>query len=201
MKLYHCTKTRSTRVLWILEELGLSYQLETLPFDPKALKGADYLEINPFGKVPVLVDGAVTMSESVAIVQYVLDRYADGRLEPDRESPLYGKFLQWLHFGEATMMGPVAELASHTKFLPEEDRNPAIAKRARGTLAHYAGILDDELEGQSYLIDDEFTAADIVVGYTLYVTELFNMWPEGHRNLDAYITRLKERPAFQKACA
>ncbi len=201
MKLYHCTKSRSVRVLWMLEELELSYELETLPFDPKALKGADYLEINPFGKVPVLVDGAVTMSESVAIVQYLLDRYADGRLEPDRDSPEYGTFLQWLHFGEATMMGPVSELASHTVFLPAEDRNPAIAKRARGTLNHYASILDEELEGQSYLVDEEFTAADIVVGYTLYATELFNMWPEGHGNLDSYLARLKERPAFQKASA
>ena len=84
-----------------------------MPFDPKALKAADYLEINPFGKVPVLVDGALTMSESVAIVQYLLDRYADGRLEPDRSSPEYGRFLQWLHFGESTLMGAVAEVAAH----------------------------------------------------------------------------------------
>ena len=201
MKLYHCKKSRSTRVLWLLQELGLDYELETLPFDPKALKGPDYLEINPFGKVPVLVDGGVTMSESVAIVQYILDRYADGRLEPDRESPAYGKFLQWLHFGESTLMGAVAEVASHTVFLPEEQRNAHIAQRARGTVAHYAGVLDTELNGREYLVDNDFTAADIVVGYTLYVTDLFKMWPEGFANLNFEHFFLQPLDGFQQATA
>ncbi|HHQ13901.1 MAG TPA: hypothetical protein ENK16_02635 [Chromatiales bacterium] len=116
MKVYHCSKSRSVRVIWMLEELGLEYELETMPFGPEGLQSADYLAINPFGKVPVLVDGALTMSESVAIIQYLLDRYADGRLQPDPDSPEYGRFLQWLHFGESTMMGPVATIARYTVF-------------------------------------------------------------------------------------
>jgi len=201
MKLYHVSKSRSVRVLWLLEELGLDYQLETMSFDPKSLKGADYLEVNPFGKVPVLVDGGTTMSESVAIVQYLLDRYGDGRLEPDRDSPDYGRFLQWLHFGESTMMGPVADLLSHSVFLAEDQRVPAIANRARKTLAHFGGILDEELAGGEYLVGGEFTAADIIVGYTLFICEMFGVLPEDLPNLAAYLGRLKARPAFQKATA
>lgn len=201
MKLYHCAKSRSVRVLWLLEELGLAYELVELPFDPKALKAPDYLKINPFGKVPVLVDGGVTMSESVAIIQYLMDRYADGRLEPDRASPEYGRYLQWMHFGESTMMGPVAEVASHTFFLPEEQRSPHIAERGRQTFKHYAGILDKELSGSEYLVGEEFTAADVVVGYSLFIVEMFRVMPEGFPALAAYLERLKQRPAFQKATA
>ena len=201
MKLYHCAKSRSVRVLWLLEELGLDYQLETMPFDPKALQAADYLEISPFGKVPVLVDGAVTMSESVAIVQYLLDRYADGRLQPDPEAPEFGKFLQWLHFGESTLMGPVAALSLNTYFLPEDQRDARAAERARRTLNHYAGILDKELAGRQYLLGDTFTAADIVVGYAFFAMKLFRSYPDGFPNLDAWFERLKARPAYQMATA
>jgi glutathione S-transferase len=199
MKLYHCAKSRSVRVWWLLEELGLDYQLEEMPFDPKSLQSVDYLKINPFGKVPVLVDGALTMFESVAIVQYVIDRYGDGRLEPDRTSPAYGLYLQWLHFGESTMMGPVAEVGSHVFFLPEEQRNPAIAERGRKSLAHFLGILDAELASKEYLLGDTFTAADIVVGYTLFVCHLFKIMPDGCPHLEAYYDRLRNRPAFKTA--
>lgn len=201
MKLYHCTKSRSVRVLWLLEELGLDYKLEVLPFDPKALKSVDYLELNPFGKVPVLVDGPVTMSESVAIVQYLVDRYGDGRFEPDRAAPEYGAFLQWMHFGESTMMGPVAEIASHTYFLPEDQRNPAIAERGRASLAHFLDVLDKDLSDKNYLVGEEFTAADIIVGYTLFACHLFGIMPDSFASLNAYYERLASRPAFQKATA
>ena len=201
MKLYHCANSRSVRVLWLLEELGLEYTLERMSFDPDSLQSADYLAINPFGKVPLLVDGATTMSESVAIVQYILNRYADGRLEPDRDGPEYGKFLQWIHFGESTMFGPVAQMLAHTMFLPEEQRNPAIVEQGKKTYSHYLDILDKELADKEYLCGGEFSAADIVIGYSLFVVKLFKLAPEGFENLDAYYDRLSSRPAFQKAVA
>lgn len=201
MKLYHCKGSRSTRVLWMLEELGLDYELETLPFDPKALQSVDYLELNPFGKVPVLVDHAVTMFESVAIIQYLLEHYADGRLEPPRKSPEYGRFLQWLHFGEATLMGPVTQVALHSMLLPESERQPAFVDAGKRTFQHYAKTLDSALEGQTYLVDDEFTAADIVVGYTLHVATQCGIVPADRRQLVAYHERLASRPAFRKAFA
>ena len=201
MKLYHCAKTRSSRVLWLLEELGLEYQLEAMPFDPKALKAPDYLEISPLGKVPVLVDDAVTMMESVAIMQYLLNRYGEGRLEPDHDGPHYGEFLQWMHFGEATLMGPISQVLQHALFLPEDQRQPEVAEQGRRTFTAYAGVLNQTLANQNYLIDDEFTAADIVVGYGLFVADMANMLPARSNQLTAYYDRLKARPAFQSATA
>jgi len=199
MKLYHCAKTRSTRVLWLLEELGLDYDLEVMPFDPKALQQPDYLSLNPFGKVPALVDGPVSMFESIAIMQYILEHYANGRLEPDRKGPDYGVFLQWLVFGEATLMGQIAVIGQHTFLLPEGERNPAEVERARKTLATYAEILDEELSGKSYLAAETFTAADISVGYALFLLHMFDVYPAGNANLDAYYERLAARRAFQTA--
>ena len=202
MKVYHCSKSRSVRVLWMLEELGLEYELETIPFGPEGLQSTDYLAVNPFGKVPVLVDGAVTMSESVAIIQYLLDRYADGQLQPDPDSPEYGRFLQWMHFGESTMMGPVATIARYTIFLRDgQAKDEHALAAARKTLNHYCEVLDKELASREYLVDNQFTAADIVVGYSVFVTRLFRAFPEGHSNLDAWYQRLEARPAFQKAVA
>jgi glutathione S-transferase len=186
-------------VLWFLEELGLDYEIEVLPFDPKALKSVDYLALNPFGKVPVLVDHELIMFESVAIVQYLLERYADGRFEPPRASPDYGRFLQWMHFGEATLMGPVSQLAEHTELLPEVERLPAVAASARRSFTHHAGILDAALAEHDYLVGNTFTAADIVVGYTVHMAKRYDALPERARALAAYYERLAGRPAFVKA--
>lgn len=199
MKLYHCKQSRSSRVLWCLEELGLAYEIEVLPFDPKALKSVDYLELNPFGKVPVLVDDGLIMSESVAIIQYLLERYAEGRLEPERSSTDYGVFLQWMHFGEATLMGPVSLLADHVALLPEEDRRPELADKGRRNFQHYAEIMGVTLKEHDYLVGAQFTAADIVVGYAVHVAKVFGA--ELPRPIEAYYARLAARPAFVKALA
>jgi glutathione S-transferase len=199
MKLYHCKGSRSCRVLWLLEELALEYELEVLPFDRHALQSVDYLSINPFGKVPVLVDDAVTMFESVAIIQYLLRRYGEGRLEPPDAAPEYGQFLQWMHFAESTLMGPVAQIALHTALLPENERHPDIAAAGRRAFTYYARTLNQVLSGQTYLVDDEFTASDIVMGYTLHAAHMFGSIPAEHKALHEYYQRLKARPAFQTA--
>jgi glutathione S-transferase len=199
MKLYHCERSRSTRVLWLLEELELEYDIEVLPFDRKALRSVDYLAINPFGKVPVLVDDTVTMFESVAIIQYLLYRYGDGRLEPPLGSAEYGQYLQWLHFGESTLMGPVGQVALHTLLLPEAERDPGIAAEGRRVFRHYARELDRHFGTRDYVVDNEFTAADIVIGYTLYVADACQELPEELKTLRAYYERLRARPAFRKA--
>lgn len=201
MKLYHCKGSRSARVLWLLEELGLEYEIETLPFDPKALRSADYLAVNPFGKVPVLIDDAVTMFESVAIIQYILEHHADGRLEPDRAGPEYGTFLQWMHFGEATLMGPVSMIIENALLLPEAQRRPELAEQGRRSFKFYAEQLDKHLRDRTYLIDDTFTAADIVVGYTLHVAAQCDALPAEAAALRRYYERLAARPAFEKAVA
>lgn len=199
MKLYHCLGSRSTRVLWMLEELGLEFEIEVLPFDVEALQSADYLQLEGRGRVPVLVIDAVTMYESVPIVQYLLDHYADGRLEPPRGSNDYGVFLQRMTFGEETLMGPVSKIARHSFALPEAERDPAMLREGKRRFNHYARTLEDTLATQDYLYDGEFTAADIVVGYALHIAAHAGALPDECSRLSAYYERLAARPAFKKA--
>ncbi|NNC65015.1 MAG: glutathione S-transferase family protein [Gammaproteobacteria bacterium] len=199
MKLYHYSKSRSTRVLWLLEELGLEYDAEMLPFDARAFSIADHLEVESYGELPMLVDGAASMGESIAVVTYLLDRYGDGRLAPDRESDEYGPFLEWIQFGERSLMDPLSQLVQHTALLPEDERDRAAADKARRVFKHFARSIDEALEGHTYLVGDQFSAADIVVGYALFVADEFGVFPSGLENLPAYYDRLRERAAFKLA--
>ena len=199
MKLYHYSKSRSTRVLWLLEELGLEYDAEMLPFDARAFDLADHLEIESYGELPILVDGAASMSESIAIVKYLLDRYGDGGLEPDRTSDDYGPFLEWIQFSERSLMDPLSQLLQHTALLPEGERDKAVVDRARRVFRHNARAVDDALEGKEYLVGNAFSAADIVIGYVLFLAEDNDLFPAGLDNLRAYYARLSERAAFKLA--
>jgi len=199
MKLYHCAKSRSTRVLWLLEELGLDYDAEMLPFDARAFRLADHMQIESYGALPMLLDDAYAGSESIAVVQYVLDRYGDGKLAPDRDADTYGPFLEWLQFGETKLMDPLTELLQHSVLLPEPERDKKAAERARRVFEHFARAVDTALEGKRYLVGEDFSAADIVVGYVLSLAEDFGVFPQGLGNLRAYHARLRERPACQLA--
>jgi glutathione S-transferase len=100
--LYHSPRTRSLRVLWLLEELGVPYELRSMTFTPDVLQSADYLRLSPLGKVPALEDGDVRLFESGAIVEYLVERYDDGRLAPAIGTPARAAYLQWIHFAEGT---------------------------------------------------------------------------------------------------
>jgi glutathione S-transferase len=199
MKLYHYAKSRSTRALWLLEELGLEYDAEMLPFDPRAFRLADHLEIESYGALPMLLDDAYAGSESIAVVQYLLDRYAAGKLIPDRDSDAYGPFLEWLQFGENKLMDPLTQLLQHSVLLPEAERDKKAADQARRVFRHFARTVDTALEGKRYLLGEEFSAADIVVGYALFLADDFGVFPQGLGNLSEYYARLRERPAFKLA--
>jgi glutathione S-transferase len=103
--LYHCADARSFRALWALEEVGVPYALELLPFPPRFMK-REYLDINPLGTIPLLIDGETRMTESAAICQYLADRYCGPPLAVGREEPAYASYLNALHFGEATLTFP-----------------------------------------------------------------------------------------------
>jgi glutathione S-transferase len=199
MKLYHYSKSRSTRVLWLLEELGLEYEAEMLPFDGRAFRLADHFEIESYGELPLLVDDGHAMTESIAAVHYLLNRYADGRLEPDRDSSLYGPFLEWIEFAESKLMDPLTQFLQHTVLLPQSERDQKVAAQSRRVLEHFARTIDAALAGKRYLLGDELTAADIVVGHALFLAADFGALPEGLGNLSEYYERLSERPPFKLA--
>ena len=133
--LYHCIDARSFRALWALEEIGLPYKLEMLPFPPRFLK-REYLAINPLGTIPLLIDGETRMTESAAICQYLGDRYSGPPLTSTRDEPAYGAYLNALHFGEATLTFPQTIVLRYGLLEPPEKRLPqAAADYKRWTLA------------------------------------------------------------------
>ncbi len=199
IKLYHAPMTRSLRIVWLLEELGLRYELEKVTFVPPS--AAPFSQATPSGKLPVIEDGDLVMFESGAILEYILERYGGGRLAPAVGTPLRGTFLQWVHFSEATLFPPLGEIAWHTMFGPETSRSPVAADTARRRAAATLAVLEKALAGKDHLLGRDFSAADIMMGFSLLAAQYFGVLGDDYPNVRTYIARLAERPAFQKAAA
>jgi glutathione S-transferase len=198
LKLYHSPRARSVRIRWLLEELGLPHELEVVPFTPPLPPARPFAQRSPFGKIPALQDGDLTMCESGAILEYVLERYGQGRLAPAPGSPLRAAFLQWLHFAEATAFPPIGNIAWHT-FRQDAEAVPGAMADYRTWAAAVLEVLERALSGRQYLLGDEFSGADIMMGYTLECAKWFGLLGADHPNLLSYLARLEARPAFQKA--
>lgn len=196
--LYHSPRTRSLRVLWLLEELGVPYELRTLTFAPAELKSDAYLRIHPLGKVPSIRDGDVQMFESGAIVEYLIERYGDGRLAPPLGTPERAAYLQWVHFAESTAMPPISDLAQHTLFKPEGERLAAMVPDATARIHAWMQTLEAALAGRDYACGATFSGADVMLGYSVLLTKWFQLIGAQYPNLAAYVERLEARPALQK---
>ncbi|MBI2963295.1 MAG: glutathione S-transferase family protein [Deltaproteobacteria bacterium] len=196
IKLYHAPLTRSIRIYWLLEELGVPYQLEVVQF---AVGKTPFAQRSPYGKVPAIEDGDLAMFESGAILEYVLERYGEGRLAPRPGTPQRGEFLQWVHFAEATAMPPLGDIVRHTIFKPEAERIAAVVEDARGRAAATFAVAERSLEGKDYLLGGEFSAADVMMGVTLLIARRFEVLDARTPNLLAYLARLEARPALQRA--
>ena len=189
------------RVLWLLEELGdVPFELETRPLSHAYFKSEEYRALNPLGKVPVMFDGDERMVESVAMLEYISNKYADGRLSRKPEDKDYGRYLQWLHFGEAGMGGYVNMLVAQTALLPEEQRIPAMKKWAVHEVKKFLGFLEDGLGEDGYLLD-EFSLADIAVGYPLFLIKITRNGELLQPKTASYFNRLRERDPWKRACA
>ncbi len=198
--LHHCRDARSFRALWALEEIGLPYELKLLPFPPR-YRAREYLELNPFGTVPLMIDGATKMTESAAIAQYLADRYAQPpfRVLPDESD--YGAYLNALHFGEATLTFPQTIVLRYSQLEPEARRLPqAVADYSKWTIGRMRG-LETWLAGAEYVAAGRFTAADISVGYALMLSKEIGLWDQAPASLQAYFERVSARPAFARAKA
>lgn len=197
MKLWHCNGARSLRPLWTLEELGLDYELELLPFPPRLFQ-RDYLEINRLGTVPFFTDGDTEMTESTAICQYLVDRYQrwDLGLEPDH--PQYGAYLNWLHHADATLTFPQTITMRYRVLEPTPEKKAVADDYGKWYIARLRR-LDSHLETHDYLVDGRFTIADIAVGYALFLGIGLRFADRYQPQTRAYLDRLCERPAFQRA--
>ena len=207
MHLYHCIDARSFRPLWALEELGLQYQLTVLPFPPR--QQAEFLKINPLGTVPVLVDGATFMTESAAIVQYLVTRHGPSPLAVDSADPAHGAWLNWLHFGEATLTFPQTLVLRYraqnpVKQLPEffePNKAEVVADDYTKWFLGRLRAVDMALQRGEHLCAGRFTAADISVGYALLLAEYVGVGADFSPAIQAYWSRLQTRPGFAAAKA
>lgn len=199
LTLYHCVDARSFRPLWALEELGLDYELKVMPFPPR-VREPEFLAINPLGTIPALVDGATFMTESAAMVQYLATKDGPSTLSVEPGDPAYGAWLNWLHFGEATLTFPQTIVLRYGTFEP--DRAPGAAEDyARWFLARLRAVEKALEDGRDYLCADRFTGADISVGYALLLATQLKLDKDFKPGVAAYWERLKARPGFQSAKA
>jgi glutathione S-transferase len=196
IKLYHAPMTRSIRIYWLLEELGIPYELSLVSFTPAKLP---FSQAVPWGKLPAIEDDGVTMFESGAILEYVLERYGNGRLAPKPGTPERAAFLQWVHFAEGTATPPLGDIVRHTIFKPEAERIPAVVEDARARVAACFAVLERALEGKDYLLGSQFSAADVMMGVTLLIARRLKAFDDRYPKLNAYLARLEARPALQKA--
>ncbi|MBV1707296.1 MAG: glutathione S-transferase family protein [Hyphomicrobiales bacterium] len=196
--LYHCTAARSFRVLWALEELRLAYELKLLAFPPR-FRQPDYLDINPLGTIPLLLDGDVRMTESVAILQYLASIYGPTPLAVTSEEAGFADYLNFLHFGEATLTFPQAIYFRYATLEAPEKRQPQVAEDyARWFRKRMIGI-EAQLARQEWLAADRFTCADISVGYALQFAHFLKLDNEFSEHVQAYAARLRQRPAYLRA--
>lgn len=193
--LYHCANARSMRSLWLLNELGLDFDLVEMPFHVKHLRTPDYLAIHPLGRVPCLVDGDLTLFESGAICQYLCERYDDGTLGRATDHPERAEWLQWLHYAE-TVAVHGASMVQQTIIIAEPDQSPVVQKLETRRLEKSLEVLDEHLEGRDYVLASGFTAPDTNVGYSIHLGRNFTDLG-AFANVKAYYDRLTARPAFQ----
>ncbi len=200
IKLWHCHGSRSLRVLWLLEEIGLDYHLELLPFPPRVFQ-KEYLKINSLGTVPYLTDGDITMTESTAICEYLVNRYNFNELLISKDHEEYGNYLNWLYQSDSTYTFPLA-INLRYKFLESNERKSIQVAEdyAKWFLARLRR-LDNHIKGRKYLCDDRFTIADITVGYALYFADLIGLSEQFSSQVTYYLKRLMEREKFKRANA
>lgn len=198
--LYHCMSARSFRPLWTLEELGLPYTLKMLPFPPR-VHSREYLGVNPLGTVPAFLDGDMVMTESAAICHYLATRGGATSLAVFPGAPEYGDFLNYLHFGEATLTFPQTIVLRYGRFEPTERRLPQAAEDyRRWFLARLKGI-EPLLAQRNYLCGEFFTVADISVGYALMLADYLGLSERFPAAVGEYWQRLQLRDGFLRALA
>ena len=193
MKLSWSPRTRSFSVLWLMEETGQPYERVLIDLSKGAQKTPEYLAINPMGKVPALQDGEVTLAEAAAICAYVAELYPQAKLAPPMGDRLRAKYLYWLFFGPSCVEPAMVQVATKIEI------NPTAA--GWGNAERVFDVLDAGLEQGPWILGENFSAADIVIGSGLnFAVRLFKMIP-ARPSFDRYIDACTARPAFQRASA
>ena len=185
--LYHCKDARSLRVLWTLEEMGLPYELHALPFPPRVLQ-RDYLEVNPLGTVPYMID-------------YLVERYGPTPFAIASSDRQYGTYLNWLYFSDATLTFPQTIYLRYSMLEPEERRLPQAADDYKRWFAGRLRAVETATADREYLCAGRFTIADVCIAYALYLARNIGLGECLGPNASGYLDRLRARPAFARAAS
>ena len=198
LKLHFASNSRAGRILWLLEELQLEYELNEMKFHPSDLKSDQHRERHPLGRVPVLEDGDVSIYESGAIVEYILSRHAPGKLKPEISSNLFPSYLQWFHYCEGMVMPPINIIVVQTILLPKERQNAEALGQAERLLSKTLAPIEKQLNNKEYILGD-FSAVDIMLGHACFMANRLGRVEENMNNLRNYIKNIESRSAFKKA--
>lgn len=192
---HHLNDSRSQRILWLMEELGLPYEIKQYKRLETRLAPPELKAIHPVGKSPVITDKGKTIYESGAIIDYVIRRHAGGRLQPDPATPEYDDYQMWMHYAEGSAMLPLM-LNLYVSRLGEG--GAPLHPRIESEIANHLGYLDGHLKGRQFLVGDTLTGADIQMSFIGEIAETYGK-RAAFPNLDAWVKRLHARPAYKIA--
>lgn len=196
--LFGYPQTRSTRVAWMLEELGVDYNVRAIDLMQGEGYSEDYRKVNPAGKIPALRDGDLVLTESAAINTYLGDKFNNRELVPAPGTPERGRYEQWCYFAMCELEQPLWTMGKHRFAIPEQYRVAAVMPTAEWEFQQALALFEKGLGEQPWILGDTFSAADIMLAHTL-------MWAVGFKqpvaadNLRNYLDRAKARPALQRA--
>ncbi|PZR33884.1 glutathione S-transferase family protein [Caulobacter segnis] len=189
---------RGFRVVWLLEEMGLAYRLRDVDMLAGVENDPEFLAINPAGFIPAIRDGEVVMVESIAIMEYLLGRYGPSALAPAPQDPAFPAYQQFLHLGEAGLAASVFFLTGAKHFAPESDRDNWTVRQAMHVFTSRLGLVTRRLAQAPYMAGEDFTAADISVGYALEMARRNIDFALGEVETD-YVKRLRQRDGYRRA--
>lgn len=194
---HHLNNSRSQRIPWLLEELGAPYRIERYQRDSKTnLAPTQLRAVHPLGKSPVIQDGDLTLAESGAIIEYLVERYGSGRFTPQRGTPEHVRYLHWMHFAEGTIM---LHLVARLYLTRVGEAAKAMQARVETMLGDELDLVEAELGRSAHLAGAEFSAADVQMTFPLEFAAHHGLVVERHAKLRDYLARMQARPAYRRA--
>jgi len=197
IEVHHLDKSRSQRVIWLLEELEVPYRLVGYKRQAGGPAPPELKAIHPLGKAPVIKDGDIVLPESGAIVEYLIGQYGNGRFAPKPGTPDHARYLYWLHYAEGSAMSPLMLIIMGRR---AGEAGGSFVEYGDAQLAQQLIYVEAELAGREFLVAGQFTGADVLVSFPLEVAAARG-YASAYPNITAYLTRLHARPAYQVALA
>tara|TARA_R110002072_G_scaffold56097_9_gene145591 strand:- start:1042 stop:1644 length:603 start_codon:yes stop_codon:yes gene_type:complete len=198
LKIYHAPGTRSIRPIWLCYELDLPFEIVTIPFTQEYLSSVEWRAISPAGKLPILQDDGLTMFESGAMMEYILDQYGTERLRPRAGSKDSALYHQWTWFSESTLARP---LGLNRMLRADKGGEVTLADTAKEKIESCLNLVEQAFGDNEFILGPNFSAADIMLGYSLELTHRFELLKSDQPKTSAYLARLKQRIACKKAMA